>query len=140
MFGIDDAVSAVSNLASTVVTRVWPDATEVEKGKMELAIKEVQNEYNVILGQLKINEIEASSPHWFVAGARPAAMWVSVFTLFYSGVGISLLSYIGAFWGIPPLPLIDPVAQTNLLYGLLGLGTARTVEKLKGVETKKVGK
>lgn len=140
MFGIDDAISSVSNLASTVVTRIWPDATEIEKQKVLQATAEMQNECNIILSQLKINEVEAASPHWFVAAARPAAMWVGVLSLFYSGIGISILSWIGSFFGIPPLPFVDATAQTNLLYGLLGLGAARTVEKVKGVETKQLGR
>jgi hypothetical protein len=140
MFGIDDAIAAVGKLADDVVTRIWPDATEVEKAKIAQVASEMQAQTNLVLEQLKINEVEAASPHWFVAAWRPAIGWVGVLTLLYSGIGISIATYIGAFWGIPPLPMIDPTVATNILYGLLGIGGMRTVEKVKDVATKKIGK
>jgi hypothetical protein len=140
MFGIDDAIAAVSKLADDVVTRIWPDATEIEKAKINQVAAEMQAQTNLVLEQLKINEVEATSPHWFVAAWRPAVGWVGVLTLLYSGIGISLATYVGAFWGIPPLPMIDPTVATNILYGLLGIGGMRTAEKIKDVATKKIGK
>ena len=136
MFGIDDAIAAVSNLAKDVVDRIWPDATIIEKAKIDQVAAQMQIEYSSVLAQLKVNEVEAASPSVFVAGWRPAVGWVGAATLLYSGIGISLMSYIGAFWGIPPLPVIDPTVVTNILYGMLGLGAARTVEKVKGVARK----
>jgi hypothetical protein len=140
MFGIDDAIAAIGKLADDVVTRIWPDATEVEKAKIAQVASEMQAQTNLILEQLKINEVEAASPHWFVAAWRPAVGWVGVLTLLYSGIGISIATYIGAFWGIPPLPMIDPTVATNILYGLLGIGGMRTAEKIKDVATKKIGR
>jgi len=135
IFGIDDAIGAVATLADNVVKRVWPDATEIEKAKLAQAAQEITNEYNLILGQLKINEAEAQNPSFFVAGARPAVMWVGVITLLYSGIGISFLSWLGAIFGWPTFPMIDPTTSNNILMGLLGLGGMRTVEKIKGVAT-----
>ena len=136
MFGIDDAIGAVATLADNVVKRVWPDATEIEKAKLAQATQALANEYNLILGQLKINEVEAASGNFFVAGARPAIMWICAITLLYSGVGISFLTWVGAFWGWPPLPIVDAATTNNVLMGLLGLGTMRTVEKINGVARK----
>ena len=76
MFGIDDAITSVANLASTVVERIYPDATVVEKAKLDRIAAEISNEFNLVLGQLEINKVEASSSSIFIAGARPAAMWV----------------------------------------------------------------
>jgi len=140
MFGIDDAISSVSTLATTVITRVWPDATEIEKAKLAQMASELQGEINITLAQLKINEVEAGSSSFFVAGWRPAVGWVGVASLLYSGVGISLLSWAGAFFGLPPLPIVDSSVATNILFGMLGIGGMRTYEKINGVETKKVSK
>jgi hypothetical protein len=82
--------------------------------------------------------VEAANPSLFVAGARPAAMWVGVVTLAYSGIGISFLSWIALACGLPALPIVDPTATNAILMGLLGLGGMRTVEKVKGVSTSKV--
>jgi len=140
MFDIPKAIESVSNLGSTIITRIWPDANETERAKATALLAEMQNEYNLVIGQIDVNKIEAASPSWFVAGARPAAMWVGVISLAYSGIGISLGTWLALCFGLPPLPLIDPVTATNLLTGLLGLGTLRTVEKVKDVATKRVGK
>ena len=138
MFGIDDAIVAGSKLIDDIVTRIWPDATEIEKAKLAQATQEIQSQYAIVLGQLDINKIEASSPHWFVAGGRPAAIWVGVISLFYSGVGVSLLSWIAVCFGLPVLPPFTDSTANTILMGLLGLGGMRTAEKLKGVETKRV--
>ena len=140
MFGIDDAIANVAKLADTVVARIWPDATEIEKAKLSQLASEIQNEYNLVLGQLKINEVEAASSSMFVAGWRPAVGWVGVGTMAYAGIGVSLLTWIGAFFGMPPLPIIDPTASNAILTAMLGIGAARTVEKVQAVATKKVGK
>lgn len=138
MFGIDDAIIAVSNLASTVVSRIWPDATVTEKAKLDRITTELNNEFNLILGQLEINKIEAASPSLFIAGARPAAMWVGVITLFYMGIGGSLLNWIALCFNLPPFPPVLDTASTDILMGLLGLGGLRTYDKLKGIDTKKI--
>jgi hypothetical protein len=140
MFGIDDAISSVSNLASTVVERVWPDATVVEKAKLDQIASEMTNEYNLVIGQLEINKLEASNNSFFVAGARPAAMWVGVLSLFYMGIGGSLLSWLAVCFNLPPLPVINDHASTDILMGLLGLGGLRSFDKFKGIDTKTIGK
>lgn len=139
-FGIDDAIAAGSKLIDDIVTRIWPDATEIEKAKLDQLSAEIQNQYNVVLGQLAINQEEAKSSNWFVAGGRPAAIWVGVLSLAYSGIGISIGTWISACFGLPPLPIVDPTTQTNLLYALLGVGGLRTIDKIKGVDTKKIGR
>ena len=137
MFGIDDAIASVGNLASTVVNKIWPDATEIEKAKFERALVEIQNEYNLVLGQLKINEIEAGSANLFVSGWRPALGWVCVASFSYEYVLRVIFNAILTYFGSYPIFLpIDVDALTTLLFGMLGLTAARTVEKVQNVARK----
>ena len=136
MFGIDDAINSVANLASTVVERIYPDATVVEKAKLDRIAAEISNEFNLVLGQLEINKVEAASSSIFIAGARPAAMWVGVITLFY--IGGSLLNWLALCFNLPPFPPVLNSASTDILMGLLGLGGLRTFDKLKGIDTKSI--
>lgn len=135
-FGIDDAIAAVSNLASTVVTRVWPDATEIEKQKLIQATVEIQNEYNLILGQIDINKIEASNTNWLVSGWRPFVGWVCGFSLAYAAIIEPLARFVAtvgfAYVGI--FPIIDTTITLQVLLGMLGFGAMRTAEK--HIETK----
>jgi len=133
MFGIDDAIAAVSTLADSVVKRVWPDATEIEKAKLTQAMQEMQNEYQLILGQLEINKVEAANPSLFVSGWRPAVGWVCVAGMAYVAVLEPLARFLAivgfAYTGI--FPVIDTTITSQVLFGMLGLAAARTVEKIQ---------
>ena len=139
MFGIDDVIAAGGSLIKTIVDKIAPDANLEVQGKITAALTEMQNEYALRLSQIDVNKTEAGNSSVFVAGARPAAMWVGVASLFYSGIGISLLNWAAMIAGLPPLPAIDATTANNILIGLLGIGGLRTAEKIKGVETRKVG-
>ena len=58
-------LGAVSDLANSVINKIWPDKTEAEKQQLAAAVM-------VIQGQLDINKVEAASPSLFVSGWRPA--------------------------------------------------------------------
>jgi hypothetical protein len=134
-----DPISAVANLVETVVDKIFPDANDELRAKLAQATLEIQTESAAILGQLEINKEEAKHASVFVAGARPAAMWVSVLSLLYGGVGVSFLSWIALCFGLPPIPAITDTMSSTILMGLLGLGAARSYDKSKGVDTRRVG-
>lgn len=142
MFGIEDAIAAGSKLIDDIVTRVWPDATEVEKAKIAQATAEIQNGYNTILAQIKVNEAEANNPHLFVAGWRPFIGWVGGFGLGYQLLFSPIANGVAAAFGLPAtiFPGIDTSLLQTLIGGMLGLGVARSYEKVNGVETKNFGK
>lgn len=81
------------------------------------------------LAQAAINQIEAQHRSVFVAGWRPFIGWVCGLGLAYAFLVEPLL-----FRLLPELqPPVLPMAYINeLIWGLLGLGGLRTVEKLQG--------
>jgi len=105
MFGIDDAIAAGAHLIDDIVNKIAPDATQVEKDKMTAALQELNNQYALVLAQLKVNETEASSSHWFVAAWRPFVGWVCGLGLAYVSiiepiarfVAVVLFKYAGVF-------------------------------------------
>lgn len=133
MFGIDDAVAAVSNLADSAIKRIWPDATEVEKNKLQQLTQEMQNHFNLLYGQLEINKEEAKSTSIFVSGWRPSIGWICGAALAYSSliepfarfIAVVMFGYVGVF------PVIDTNLTMQVLLGLLGLAGMRTYEKTK---------
>lgn len=139
MFGIDDAVAAVSNLATTVVTRIYPDATEIEKQKLTQIAVEMQNEYNLILGQIEINKVEAASEHLWVSGWRPFVGWVSGTALAYSAILEPVMRFIAevGFKYAGSFPVIDTAITLQVLMGMLGFGAMRTAEKHLDSKSKK---
>lgn len=135
-----DPITAGLDLGRTILDKFFPDADMELKGKLEQAASEINNEFQLQLKQIEVNVEEAKHPSIFVAGARPAAMWVGVATLLYSGIGISVFSWLSLCFGLPTIPAIDATASDAILYGLLGLGGMRTVEKINNVDTRKVVK
>lgn len=120
-------IGAVADLASTVISRLWPDKTEQERAQLAAALVVVQ-------GQLDANKAEAASPSAFTSGWRPGVGWVCVAALACQYIARPLVQWGGIVSGhpLPDLPGID--AQLwELMLGMLGLGGLRSYEKVKGV-------
>tara|TARA_R110000782_G_scaffold33535_3_gene80771 strand:+ start:1521 stop:1919 length:399 start_codon:yes stop_codon:yes gene_type:complete len=86
-------------------------------------------EQAVKLGQMAINRQEAAHKSIFVAGWRPFIGWVCGIGLLYN----VLLNPILSVW--VTMPSVDPAQLYPVLMGMLGLGSLRTVEKIKKVES-----
>ena len=129
-----DPVSALLNIGSQVIERVWPDPTQAAQAKLELFKLQQSGELTQIAGQLEINKAEAQNPNLFVSGWRPAIGWVCAFALFYQYLAKPLGEGIAAALGhpLPTLPGLDDNLW-QLLLGMLGLGGLRTFEKVQGV-------
>jgi hypothetical protein len=80
------------------------------------------------MAQAKINEVSASHRSVFVAGARPALLWVCAGGYAFAFLINPIVQWISGSPG-PVLPM-DYIAE--LTFGMLGLAGLRTVEKLKG--------
>lgn len=123
-----DPITAVSDLASTIIGRIWPDKTEQEKAQMAAAL-------TIIQGQLDANKVEAGSTSWFVAGWRPFVGWVCGLGCAWNWVGLPIASFLTAYAGHPlGLKPADLSEMMPLLIGMLGLGAYRTAEKIQGAE------
>lgn len=123
-------LGAVSDLASTVINKIWPDKTEAEKQQLAAAVMVVQ-------GQLDINKVEAANPSVFVSGWRPFIGWVCGTACAWNWIGLPIAKVILLILGHPlNLAPADLTEMLPLLFGLLGLGTLRTVEKINGVAAK----
>ena len=81
------------------------------------------------LAQVELNKVEAGHRSIFVAGWRPAIGWVCACGLMFVYVINPIIQWYSGIPG-PDMPL-DNI--TELVYGLLGLGALRTVEKRMGV-------
>lgn len=88
------------------------------------------------LAQIDVNKEEAKSVNWFVAGARPAIMWICATALAYAAIiepfarftAKVIYHYTGDF------PIINTDLTMQVMFGVLGLGLYRSAEKIKGAE------
>ncbi len=128
-FGFD----AVANLASAVVSRIWPDKTEEEKQKFTLALQESYQNFQTSNAQVDVNKIEAGSQSIFVSGARPYLMWVCGFAYSWQFVLEPVVSYAFAAFGHPVshMLVLDNDSLNTLLFGMLGLGGMHAYENVK---------
>ena len=120
-------LGAVSDLATTVINKIWPDKTEAEKQQLAAAVMVVQ-------GQLDINTAEAANPSVFVAGWRPAIGWVCGAACAWNWIALPVVKVGLAVAGYKlALSPADITEMLPILMGMLGLGGLRTVEKINGV-------
>lgn len=128
---MDDAVSAVANLADCAVTRLWPDATEVEKAKLNQLIQGIQNDFLLLAGHIDPHKLHSHQSSVFVSGWRPFVGWVCGAALAYAAliepvarfIAVVVFAYTGA------IPVINTDISLQILLGLLGLAGMRTFEK-----------
>lgn len=92
-------------------------------------------------GQNAVNLAEAQGSDKFASRWRPAVGWVCVLGLAYTFLLKPLLPWtiavgaliVGRVSVVPPLPEVPMGDLLILLGGMLGLGTMRTFERVKGV-------
>lgn len=94
----------------------------------DLATMAERHAQELAKGQLQVNKQEAAHKSMFVAGWRPAVGWVCVLGLASNFV---LAPY------FPAVVPMDMSTMMPLLFGMLGLGAARTYEKVNGVAREK---
>jgi hypothetical protein len=127
---VKETVGSVSDLVQGIIATLKGDVTPEKKAELLMQAKNAETQ--IALAQAQINQEEAKSANMFVSGWRPAAGWVCVFGLSYQFVIFPFFTWgCNNFKWIAP-PSLDMAVLVNLLFGMLGLGTLRTVEKYIG--------
>lgn len=134
-------VDFAGGVGKTLIERLIPDPQAKAQAHMELLKMQQTGELALLAaetelakGQLAINAEEAKSQSLFVSGARPFFMWVCGTAFAYHYIIQPLLAFIMAVYGHPVvLPVFDMEALMTVAMGMLGLGTMRSFEKVKGV-------
>jgi hypothetical protein len=141
----DTVISPIVSIINKVVPDKAAAAAAVAQLQSMTLQGQLQDEFlqlqSVTSNQTDVNKVEAASSSMFVAGPRPAIMWVCALALFYQylvrpiATGMALIAShpIPA----PGLPGIDDNLY-QLMFALLGLGAMRSYDKTKGIETKSV--
>jgi len=127
MLGIAEAVVGV---AGKVLDKFVEDKDLKTKLNAELQSQIIALD----LAQAQTNLEQAKHSSIFVAGARPAIMWVCCIAFSWQFILAPIASWGLAIW-YPTLilPVLDTESLMTLMLSLLGLGGMRTAEKFKGV-------
>lgn len=131
--GIGSLIETVGKVADDLIT------SDEERARAELDA--YQAETSRMNGQVEINKVEAGHESIFVSGWRPAVGWTGVAAMAYQFVlypflvwGWSVMQASG--WislSLNAPPMLDTDALWVILSGILGIGTMRSVDKIKGV-------
>jgi hypothetical protein len=142
--GVGEAIKSISD----DVGKLIPDATVREQVQAALVAKQQEltkqaNDYeqarvlaetDIQKAQIAVDQTQVTSTDKFIAYARPAAIWVGVVGLLYASVISPMIGWFDTIFNWPGKVLtLDTTITMQLLFGLLGLGGYRTIEKLKGV-------
>jgi hypothetical protein len=128
--GVGKTVIDIGKGIKTLITGKLDPETDAKIEQAWLALENA-----AMAQQNKINEIEAQSASFFVAGWRPAAGWICVIGLGFEYLIRPLVQWVLNIAKVAvTLPGIDMNMMFPLLGALLGLGTLRGIEKIKGAQ------
>lgn len=142
--GILDSIltGGLSNIVSTgmeIVNKFIEDPNKKMEAQLEMLritqsseFKELDFQLQQMQMQAEINKIEAASENIFKSGWRPAVGWVCVAGFFMQ---VMMFPSIEAICNLFHYSFVRPEMDVELIIttlgGLLGLGTMRTIEKIK---------
>ena len=125
---------AIIDAVKTVIDRVVPDKNAAAAAKAALETQAFTQEFQIQIAQIEVNKSEASG-NWFTSGWRPACGWIGAFSLGYAAIlepfarfiSVVVFDYHGGF------PVLDSTITMQVLFGILGLGAYRSIDKRNGV-------
>lgn len=133
------ALIALAPVIGDILDKFLPDKSQADAAKLEVfkaaqqqQMAEMAATVTMATGQQDINKVEAASSSWWVAGWRPAVGWCCAAGFLWATIGYPIAGWLSAVKGWPLPPQIDTEVLLVTLGGLLGLGSLRTVEKVKG--------
>ena len=110
-----------------IIGKLVADKDQAAKLAHDIATMADKHAQEAMLAQVAVNQAEAKS-NWFQASWRPLCGYVCVLGLATN----FLISPISAGFGVQ-IPQADMSVMMPVLLGMLGLATARSYEKIKGV-------
>lgn len=127
-------LAPIVEIVNVLVDRLVPNKAKAQEIKSKITELQATGELDRLAGQLDINKVEAQSSSVFVAGWRPFIGWICGMALLYQYLARPIILYVSTVRGIDP-SIVPPGLDSNLwelMFGMLGLGTLRTFEKIKG--------
>lgn len=125
-------IDAVIGTIGNVLDRVIPDKNKRAEAQEALESAAASQDFQLLIEQIKVNAIEAQSDNFFKSGWRPSVGWICSVAFGLHFVIFPILNWFIMLCG--GQPILVPFQMDTLLtvlLGLLGLGTMRTIEKIR---------
>jgi hypothetical protein len=135
--GSKQMIGQILGAAAPILDKFIEDKDAKIKIKAELE----QSIIGLQAAQAAANVEQAKHSSLFVAGARPAIMWICALGLMTQFFLMPIAEWATAIWSPgTPLPKLETQELMSLTLALLGLGGMRSWEKSKGVARDSMGK
>jgi hypothetical protein len=138
--GVGNALDGVSKVINSIRGKSPEDAAKLEELKNKYAIDLINAQLEdrkltleQYQQQTEVNKVEAASQSLFVAGWRPYIGWVCGSALCFQFILRPLIAWgTQLAHGTAVPPSLDMSDLFTLLFGMLGMGAMRTVDKMNG--------
>jgi len=141
-------LSGLFKIGESLIERFFPDPEKKAAAQLELLKMQQTGELAALAAetdlaklQIATNVEEAKHASIWIAGWRPAVGWVCAAAFAYSYLLLPFLQFLVYAFGteklveqMANLPTLDLAGMLPVLFGMLGLGSLRTAEKIKGAE------
>ena len=131
-------IPAMVKTGLDILDKVVPDSDAKRRAQEAWQLRVLEIAAQEATQQSATNTVEAANPSLFTSGWRPFVGWVCGFSFLWICFGQPLFSWIYVLVTKQPAPVVElptEMLMTTLL-GMLGLGTLRTLEKIKSVASK----
>lgn len=123
IFGVGEEVAKPVEAIGSMFDKLF--TSDEERAMAEAALEKLRQ--NPFLVQAEINKVAAAHKNWFVAGGRPALLWVSAIGWLMEFVANPIFQmFVGRKF---EMPVEQMVWLTGAVLGIYG--TLRTVEKVR---------
>jgi Holin of 3TMs, for gene-transfer release len=141
-------ISGLFSAAQSLIGRFFPDPEKQAEAQRALLQMQQNGELALLASetdlaklQIQVNVEEAKHANIFVSGWRPAVGWCCAAAFAYSYVLLPFAQFLVFTFGTTGMaeqlalaPKLELSEMLPVLFGMLGLGSLRTVEKVKNVE------
>lgn len=125
----------------TLLDKVLPDPKMAAEAKFKITemaqkgeLANLEADVKLAIAQTEVNKVEASTDT-FRGGWRPFIGWICGLGLGIQFIISPLFTWVSLLLGYNVIfPILDSDVLMTLLFGMLGLGTLRTTEKLKYIK------
>jgi hypothetical protein len=141
-------IGPILEIGKGIINRLFPDPAAAAAAQLELLkmqqsgdLAQLAAETDLAKLQIQTNVEEAKNANIFVSGWRPAVGWCCAAAFAYSYVLLPFAQFLVFTFGTSEMvsqlklaPKLELSEMLPVLFGMLGLGGLRTVEKVKNVE------
>lgn len=113
----------VATLFDDGINKIWPDKTKEQAAQFDMLKAQLDASVALKQAQMQINLAAEQQKGWLTKG-RDGAIWVCVFGFAWGYVLLPMLDFAFAAAGhAVQFPVLNSAPMSDLLGGLLGLGT-----------------